>query len=81
MDFEVVKMRFIVALSLVAAAVVHSQKTTEFRLPTNFKPISYRLDVTTHLEDKFVFEGVVDIKVSSLYSYYYDTGHGQENQI
>lgn len=57
-------MRFIVGLSLLWAVVGAQQNVSEFRLPTNFKPISYRLDVTTHLDDRFVFEGVVDIKVS-----------------
>lgn len=65
MEIGVVKMRFIVVMSLIGATVVHSQQTTEFRLPTNLKPVSYQLNVTTHLEDKFIFEGVVDIKVSS----------------
>lgn len=61
------KMRFIVGLSLLLWAVAGAQQNvSEFRLPTNFKPISYRLDVTTHLDDRFVFEGVVDIKVSVL---------------
>lgn len=46
-------------------SVVISQETSEFKLPTNFKPVSYRLDVTTHLEDKFMFEGIVDIQVST----------------
>jgi len=54
---------FIIALSLMGS-VVNSKETSEFKLPTNFKPVSYRLDVTTHLDDKFMFEGVVDIKVS-----------------
>jgi aminopeptidase N len=58
-------MRFAVALFLVlGAAFARSQEVPEYRLPTTFKPISYRLDVTTHLENKFTFEGVVDIKVS-----------------
>jgi len=62
MEFVVFKM-FIIALSLMGS-VVNSKETSEFKLPTNFKPVSYRLDVTTHLDDKFMFEGVVDIKVS-----------------
>lgn len=63
MEFGILKMRYIIALSLIGA-VAHSEEISEFRLPTNFKPISYRLDITTHLEDKFTFEGIVDIKVS-----------------
>lgn len=63
MEFGTFKMRYIIALSLIGA-FAHSEDISEFRLPTNFKPISYRLDVTTHLEDKFIFEGIVDIKVS-----------------
>lgn len=56
-------MIFIVALSLMGS-VVNSKESSEFKLPTNFKPVSYRLDVTTYLDDKFMFEGVVDIQVS-----------------
>uniref|UniRef100_A0A2S2QD74 Aminopeptidase N n=1 Tax=Sipha flava TaxID=143950 RepID=A0A2S2QD74_9HEMI len=62
-----VEMRFAVALFLVlGAAFARSQEVPEYRLPTTFKPISYRLDVTTHLENKFTFEGVVDIKITCL---------------
>lgn len=57
------KMWSIIAISSLIIGVISSQENSEFRLPTNFKPISYRLDVTTHLDDKFTFEGVVDIKV------------------
>lgn len=55
-------MRFIVVLSLIMG-FAHSQEISEFRLPKTFKPVSYRLDINTHL-DKFTFDGVVDIKVS-----------------
>jgi len=63
MEFVDFKIMFIIALSLMGL-VVNSKETSEFKLPTNFKPVSYRLDVTTHLDDQFMFEGVVDIKVS-----------------
>lgn len=42
-----------------------SKETSEFKLPTNFNPVSYELNVVTHLEDKFMFEGVVGIRVST----------------
>lgn len=59
-----VKMLFAVASFVLATvAVARSQEVPEYRLPTTFKPVSYRLDVTTHLEDEFTFEGVVNIKV------------------
>jgi len=57
------KMWCIIAVSFLMIVVNSSQENSEFRLPTNFKPISYQLDVTTHLDDKFTFDGVVDIKV------------------
>lgn len=58
-------MRFAIGVFLILGAVfARSQEVPEYRLPTTFKPISYRLDVTTHLENKFTFEGVVGIKVS-----------------
>ncbi|VVC39573.1 Hypothetical protein CINCED_3A003208 [Cinara cedri] len=60
---QAIKMRFIISLTLLWAVVCSALNSSEFRLPDNFKPISYRLDVTTHLDDKFVFEGVVDIKI------------------
>jgi len=63
MDFVVFKMISIIALFLMGS-VENSKDINEIKLPTNFKPISYRLNVTTHLEDKFMFEGVVDIQVS-----------------
>lgn len=59
------KMWYIIALSLLTGEVARSQEVTSHRLPGNFKPATYRLDITTHLDDKFVFEGVVDIKVST----------------
>lgn len=65
MEFKVIKMKFIATSLMMVAAIVHSKKMTEFRLPMNLKPVSYRLNVTTHLEDKFMFKGVVDIKVST----------------
>jgi len=63
MEFGAFRMRYIIALTLLIGAVVRPENISEFRLPSTFKPVSYRLDVTTHLEDKFTFEGVVDIKV------------------
>lgn len=57
------KMIFIIALSLMGS-VVNSKETYEFKLPTNFNPVSYQLNVITHLEDKFMFEGLVYIHVS-----------------
>ena len=64
MKFVGFKMIFIVALSLMGS-VVNSEETIDFKLPTNFKPVSYELNVVTHLEDKFMFEGVVCIRVST----------------
>eukprot|EP00102_Acyrthosiphon_pisum_P026390 XP_016663600.1 PREDICTED: uncharacterized protein LOC107884954 [Acyrthosiphon pisum] len=61
MKFVGFKMIFIIALSLMRS-VVNSEETSDFKLPTNFKPVSYELNVTTHLEDKFMFEGVVCIR-------------------
>ncbi|XP_025198945.1 aminopeptidase N-like [Melanaphis sacchari] len=63
MDFVVFKMIYIIALSLMGL-VVNSKEISEFKLPTNFKPISYRLNVTTHLENKFMFEGLIDIQIT-----------------
>ncbi|XP_001944764.2 aminopeptidase N [Acyrthosiphon pisum] len=63
MEFVGFKMIFIVALFLMGS-VVNSKESSEFKLPTNFKPVSYRLDVTTYLDDKFMFEGVVDIQMT-----------------
>lgn len=54
------------------SVVVNSKESSEFKLPTNFKPTSYQLDVTTYLEDKFLFEGEVAINVSTNQS---DTSH------
>lgn len=71
MEFVGFKMIFIVVLFLMRS-VVDSKESSEFKLPTNFNPVSYRLDVTTYLDDQFIFEGVVDIQVS-LYSR--DIGH------
>lgn len=64
MKFVGFKMFFIIALSLMGS-VVNSKETSEFKLPTNFKPVSYELHLVTHLEDKFMFEGVVVIRVST----------------
>lgn len=66
MEFGAFKMRLIVAALTLIGAFARAQNTavSEFRLPTNFKPISYTLDVTTHLENKFAFEGIVGIRVS-----------------
>ncbi|XP_016663890.1 aminopeptidase N-like isoform X2 [Acyrthosiphon pisum] len=63
MKFVGFKMIIIIALSLIGS-VVNSQETSEFKLPTNFKPVSYELNVVTHLEDKFMFEGVVCIRMT-----------------
>ncbi|XP_008179639.1 aminopeptidase 1-like [Acyrthosiphon pisum] len=63
MKFVGFKMIFIVALSLMGS-VVNSEETIDFKLPTNFKPVSYELNVVTHLEDKFMFEGVVCIRMT-----------------
>eukprot|EP00102_Acyrthosiphon_pisum_P019671 XP_016656881.1 PREDICTED: aminopeptidase N isoform X2 [Acyrthosiphon pisum] len=63
MKFVGFKLIFIIALSLMGS-VVNSEETSDFKLPTNFKPISYELNVTTYLEDKFVFEGVVGIRMT-----------------
>ncbi|XP_008182457.2 aminopeptidase N [Acyrthosiphon pisum] len=60
MEFMSFKMIFIIALSLMGS-VVNSKETSDYKLPTNFKPVSYELYVVTHLEDKFMFEGVVSI--------------------
>ncbi|XP_022171836.1 aminopeptidase N-like [Myzus persicae] len=65
MKFVGFKMIFIIALSLMGS-VVNSKESSEFKLPTNFKPVNYRLDVTTYLEDKFMFEGMVDIRMSCI---------------
>nr|BAH72588.1 ACYPI001900 [Acyrthosiphon pisum] len=62
MKFVGFKIIFIIALSLMGS-VVNSEETSDFRLPTNFKPVSYELNVVTHLEDKFMFEGVVCIRM------------------
>ncbi|XP_026808314.1 aminopeptidase N-like [Rhopalosiphum maidis] len=62
MGFVVFKMISIIALFLMGS-VENSKDINELKLPTNFKPLSYRLNVTTHLEDKFMFEGVVDIQI------------------
>lgn len=66
MDSKGLNMWFIIVLTLLMSVVARSEEIPGYRLPTNFKPISYRLDITTHLDDKFIFEGVVDIKVSAL---------------
>jgi len=58
------KMIFIVALSLMGS-VVNSKETGVFKLPTNFNPFNYEMNVITHLEDKFMFEGLVKIQVST----------------
>jgi len=59
------RMRLVVVGVLCAmTAIVRPQEVSEYRLPADFKPVSYRLDVITHLEDKFTFDGVVDIKAS-----------------
>lgn len=75
MEFVGFKMLFVIALSLMGS-VVHSKDSSEFKLPTNFKPVSYRLDVTTYLDDKFMFEGVVDIQVS-----YFDRDTSHNNYL
>jgi len=64
MEFVGFKMLLILTLSLMGS-VVNSKESSDYKLPTNFNPVSYRLDVTTYLDDKFMFEGVVDIQVSS----------------
>lgn len=65
MEFGVFKMTFTVAaLFLIGASARPEMPHSGFRLPSEFKPISYDLTVITHLEDKFQFEGVVHIKVS-----------------
>ncbi|XP_003240500.1 aminopeptidase N isoform X1 [Acyrthosiphon pisum] len=63
MKFVGFKMIFIIALSLMGS-VVNSEETSDFKLPTNFKPVNYELNVTTHLDDKFMFEGVVCIRMT-----------------
>ncbi|XP_029344595.1 aminopeptidase 1 isoform X2 [Acyrthosiphon pisum] len=63
MKFVGFKMIFIIALSLMRS-FVNSEETSDFKLHTNFKPVSYELNVTTHLEDKFMFEGVVCIRMT-----------------
>lgn len=60
-----IKMWHIVVLTLMMSVVACSEKISEYRLPKNFKPINYRLNITTHLDDEFIFEGVVEIKVST----------------
>lgn len=62
MNFVIFKMIYIITLFLLGS-IVNSKDI--LKLPTNFKPISYRLNVTTHLEYQFMFEGVVDIQVST----------------
>lgn len=65
LDFKGLNMWFVIVLTFLMCVVARSEEIAEYRLPTNFKPISYRLDITTHLDDRFIFEGVVNIKVSA----------------
>lgn len=60
-----IKMWHIFVLTLLMRVAARSEKISEYRLPTNFKPTNYRLNIITHLDDKFIFEGVVNIKVSA----------------
>ncbi|XP_029342693.1 aminopeptidase N isoform X2 [Acyrthosiphon pisum] len=62
MKFAGFKIIFIIALSLMGS--VKSEETSEFKIPSNFKPVSYELNLVTHLEDKFMFEGVVGIRMT-----------------
>jgi len=64
MKFVGFKMIFIIALFLLGS-VVNSKETSEFKLPTNFNPFRYELYVDTYLEDEFMFDGVVGIRVST----------------
>jgi len=64
MEFAGFKMIFIIALSLMGS-VVNSKKVSEFKLPTNFNPVNYQLNINTELEDKFLFAGKVGIHVST----------------
>lgn len=64
LDSKGLNMWFIIVLTFLMSVVARSEEIAGYRLPTNFKPINYRLDITTHLDDKFIFEGVVDIKVN-----------------
>ncbi|XP_060868466.1 aminopeptidase N-like [Metopolophium dirhodum] len=65
MKFVGFKMIFIIALSLLGP-VVNSKETSEFKLPTNFNPVSYELYVDTYLEDNFMFDGVVGIRMTCI---------------
>ncbi|XP_008186165.1 aminopeptidase N isoform X2 [Acyrthosiphon pisum] len=65
MKFVGFKMIFIIALSLMGS-VVNSKETSEFKLPPNFNPTRYELDINTYLEDKFMFEGLATIFVTCI---------------
>ncbi|XP_050433287.1 aminopeptidase N-like [Adelges cooleyi] len=65
--FRVSKMRLMVLVLLSIAAAVNSQQVSNYRLPKTMKPMSYRLDIITHLDvDNFKFEGSVYIKITCL---------------
>ncbi|XP_050540509.1 aminopeptidase N-like [Daktulosphaira vitifoliae] len=69
-QFTVFKMRSPMLIFFVLIAAVLSQEEADkFRLPNNMKPLSYRLDIITHLnEGNFRFEGAVEIKITCIES-------------